>query len=127
MKYYHLLLLVPFFVACSSKNAALEHLENNAKKFKDISNTEYLLNDKEIAYFTLDKNRVTIQLINRDPFLDNKIKECTINNKKFAVTEDTQSKWDNNYIIELDKPLESAAIKCTLTDGSQIAKTIKTF
>ncbi|HGZ69823.1 MAG TPA: hypothetical protein ENK74_00300, partial [Nitratifractor sp.] len=82
MKYYHLLLMVPFFVACSSKNAALDHLEGNAKKFKDLSNTEYLLSDKEIAYFTLTQDSVIIQLINRDPLLDNKIQECMVNSKK---------------------------------------------
>ncbi len=127
MKYYHLLLLIPFLIACSNKNPAMEHLEKNAQHFKDLSNTEYLMTQNEIAYFTLTDTMVHIQLINRDPSSDNNITNCTINKKSYDVVKDTQSSWNNNYIISLNKKIKSAKIICTLTDGTKISQKITQF
>ena len=127
MKFYHLLVAIPLFVACSSKDEALNHLNQNAIKFKNFANTEYLLNDKEIVYFTLRDDSLKIQLINRDRESENKIVSCTINKKSYPISEDLQSSWNNNYIIALEKPLSRAKIKCKLSDGRTIKKSIKKF
>ena len=127
MKYYHLMILIPLFTACTSKNASLENLEANAKEFNDFSNSAYLIDDKEIVYFTLSGNQIEIQLINKDRLSENKIVACSVNKKPVAVTEDSSKNWDNNYIITLDKVVKKAKIECKLSDGSTIKKTVKVY
>ena len=121
------MILIPLFTACTSKNPEMENLEANAQKYKDFSNTEYLLTDKEIAYFTLSNNQIQIQLINKDSLSENKIIDCTVNQKSVTVSEDNNSKWDNHYIITLPQKIKKADIKCTLTDGTVIQKSIQAY
>lgn len=125
MKPYFYILLLPLLFGCNSKNVALEGLQANAKHFKDTANTEYLLTNDAIVYFTLKDNNLLLQLINKDVQSTNKIQSCTINKKEYPVTEDTTKEWDNNYIILLNKKLNKISIKCTLSNGSSIKKIIK--
>ena len=127
MKSYRLMILIPLFAACTSHNASLENLEANAKEFNDFSNSAYLINDKEILFFTLSGNQIEIQLINKDRLSENKIVECSVNKKTVAVTEDSSKDWDNNYIITLDQAVKKAKIECKLSDGSTIKKTLEVY
>jgi len=127
MKYYQLMILIPFLVACTSKNPGMEQLEANARNYNDLSNTAYLLNENEIAYFTLENKRIKIQLINKDRFSENKIVDCRVNNKHFPISEDSSKNWDNTYVIELDKAMKDAIIECKLGDGTAIKQTIHTY
>lgn len=125
MKPYTYLLLLPLLVGCSSKDIALKTLEANAQQFSDTVNTEYLLTNTAIVYFTLKGNELHLQLINKDIQSDVKIQSCSVNHKEYPVIEDKTKKWDNNYIVTLDKSLNRVSVKCTLTSGDTIAKTIR--
>ncbi len=127
MKYYQLMILIPLITACTTKNAGLENLEANAKEFNDFSNTAYLLNSKEIAYFTLTDSEIKIQLINKDRLSDNKIVSCQVNNKPAVLVEDSSQSWDNNYIISLDSIIKKAKIECKLSDGRTLTQTISRY
>ncbi len=127
MKYYHLMILIPLFTACSSKNPGMEHLESNAQKYEEFSNTQYLLTDKEIAFFTLNNHQIKIQLINKDSLSENKIVSCSVNKKSVPVIEDNSSNWNNHYIITLSQKIKKANIECTLTDGTVIHKSIQSY
>lgn len=105
----------------------MEHLEANAKEFNDFSNSAYLIDDKEIVYFTLSDKKIQIQLINRDQLSENRIVECSVNKKPVTVTEDSSKDWDNNYIITLKRAVQKAKIQCKLSDGTTIQKTITLY
>ena len=125
MRYYHLMLIVPILTACTSKNLGIESLEENAKSYNDLSNTAYVINDKEIATFTLSGNEILVQLINKDTTSDTRIVDCSVNKKSISLSIDSSQSWNNHYILTLDSAPKKAKIKCSLSDGSKIKTTIK--